>query len=61
MATERIGRGKSESIFFRLTKDEKRRLQHYADERELTLGEVLRDFCKKLPTPKPPKKESTSN
>ena len=39
------------SLKVRLTEDEKNRLKAEADRRNVTMSEVIQDYCKRLPKP----------
>ena len=43
----------------RLTDDEKERLEHYAKVMQVSMSEVIQDYCKSLP--KPPKKKDSQS
>ncbi|MEM7594644.1 MAG: CopG family transcriptional regulator [Cyanobacteria bacterium P01_A01_bin.83] len=44
------------SLRVRLTEDEKSRLQYAAQQRGVSMSEIIQDYCKRLP--KPPKSNS---
>ncbi len=47
------------SLRVRLTEDEKSRLQYAAQQRGVSMSEIIQDYCKRLP--KPPKKNKDAS
>ena len=43
----------------RLTKDEKSRLHYAASQREVSMSEIIQDYCKRLPKPPENKKDAS--
>lgn len=48
---------RKKNFVVRLTDDEKSRLEYYAKIKEVSMSEVIQDFCKTLP--KPPKNKDS--
>ena len=47
------------SLRVRLTEDEKSRLQYAAQQRGVSMSEIIQDHCKRLPKPPKIKKEAS--
>ncbi len=47
------------SLRVRLTEDEKSRLQYAAQQRGVSMSEIIQDYCKRLP--KPPKNKAEAS
>jgi hypothetical protein len=49
---------RKETLLVRLTTDEKQRLEAYAKVKQVSMSEIIQDYCKRLP--KPDDKDSLS-
>ena len=47
------------SLRVRLTEDEKSRLQYAAEQRGVSMSEIIQDYCKRLPKPPKNKKDAS--
>ncbi|MDJ0747790.1 MAG: hypothetical protein QNJ32_31280 [Xenococcaceae cyanobacterium MO_167.B27] len=47
------------SLRVRLTEDEKSRLQYAAQQRGVSMSEIIQDYCKRLPKPPKFKKDAS--
>lgn len=47
------------SLRVRLTEDEKSRLQYAAQQRGVSMSEIIQDYCKRLPKPPKLKKDAS--